>query len=307
MPNDLADWTISVNVAAGTVTIGNTPAVTISGTPTVSITGTVSIAGSVSISSGTVTATVSGAVTITSGTVTVTAIQRNIVVDDLGTFALTVLTTVSTESVSSSVADYFQGIQVHLYSGAGDGTGTTAIRVTNTTKGITSQWQTVNATWMPIDLFFPVVFDAGDALTFDYVGPNSSSCHVHVFGLGEIPPNVPRLRPDGRLPSVGTIGYTASTATGTTIATVAAGWRALVRRAYIIDTVAAGNVAAIQGTVNGVGFDLAREWFPSAGGGPLTVGCDDRDGVLCDAGQNITAVVVGGTTPTMVVLYDIVR
>lgn len=64
MAADVADWTQSVNVAGGSVSITGTATVQITGTPTVSISGTPSVnianTPAVTINSGSVTATISG-------------------------------------------------------------------------------------------------------------------------------------------------------------------------------------------------------------------------------------------------------
>lgn len=89
MSNDVADWTSSVVIQSGSVTISGTATVQITGTPTVQVTGTPTVnvgnTPAVTISSGTVTATISGSpnVNILSQSVTVNVNQPQTKLADL--------------------------------------------------------------------------------------------------------------------------------------------------------------------------------------------------------------------------------
>lgn len=328
MAGDLPDWVRQVQVVGGSVTIAGTATVTISGTPSVTVasgsvainntpsvtvaSGSVAISNtpSVTIASGTVTATVSGNVTITSGTVTVTEVEQNVVVDNLGTASIT-----PTAPPGGTVHNY--GAALHQYTGllvyVPEGIAAYAY---NSTKNVQSPTLTAadrtgtGATSSP--LWLPCPFDTGDTVEVGVIiAPLNAALSVQVFGLGEFPANVPRLRADGRLTVAGNRAAASRfTAAGTLVAAPGANLRLLLKSLTLGGGIigSGGSIATVQGVFRGATLDLASASCSANGGGQGTA-LDFGDGLLLDVNTAVTVLPLVGT-PTQpyvaTAVYDIV-
>lgn len=182
------------------------------------------------------------------------------------------------------------------------------VYVVNNTKGLFASPQSLllppsGGGILVRSLFFPLACDTGDTIMVELVNlagaAVANAVGVQIFGLASMPPNVPILRPDGRLPVVGYHGAGASVgATGSTTLIAASGGAGATMLKKVVLT--PGNTSAgvivnqVLGTLAGNAVALGTIFGGAAFDGPLVLDYDD--GLLLDPNTAVTLSLSGGGT-----------
>ena len=243
-------------------------------------------------------------------TQSVTQIANPETVDYLGTFTLNNVGNNLTGVACGPALSQYQGFMVIPISGAALNE-VCAATVQNASKGTQARaqtWQGRTAEVAAAPLFIPTPADVGDSLNILAAVPNNVgvTLQVAVYGLGLLPPNAPKLRPDGRLPPVGAF-YAAGAANNTIVTLVSGGaggvptpWHLLLKSASLAMNATAGQ-SGLNLTINGAGAAVL---------GGYTAGSEVAEfdsGLLGDSGTGCTVQSTNaGMSALALILYDLV-
>lgn len=239
--------------------------------------------------------------------------------DTLNSFTPNLAAGASSSVNAGTAIRSYSGFLVNIWPEAGGAGKRIAVRIINNTRSYVSAAQTVqipSVNWPGggsspgVVLGFPVEAVQGDQIEVEFFGIDAAFFFAAVIGVSVMPGNLPTLRPDGRLPPVGTkrdSNFVNALATTNVINAPGAGLSILLKSLQaVIGSTGGGNAyGEAGGTVAGNTTDLLAITASSTVGGQD--GIEWESGLLLDVNTALTISVSGvATICRLIAVYDVV-